>query len=223
MNSIRITFYLLSLFFFIACNPVSSQSKTDKLTTESDSLINNSDYSIPEFAIKKPLYEDRESLSELDSVKKINIVSKLTELEGNFMGDTDENDLYGHPVASQEGFSIWISSESTRKEIFFQATTINREYIFYEEDSNLLLVLEGVLNEEAVLFTGDSIFFDKEKIFLWKNTRNLYVTNEEMLLGKKSFLLNLFRELSSLEDILFQEYKNKKGDTTTRFIQSNVK
>ena len=221
MNSIKITFYLLSLFFFIACNPVSSQSKTEKLTTESDSLIND-DYSIPEFAIKKVLYKDQDSLSELDSLRKTNIVSKLTELEGNFMGDTDDNDLYGHPVASQEGFSIWTSSKSTRKEIFFRASTINKEYVFYEEDNNLLLVLEEVFDEEAK-FTGDSIFFDKGKIFFWKSTRNLYVTNKEMLLGKQDFFLNLFEELSSLEDIVFQEYKNKEGNSMTRFVQSNVK
>lgn len=208
--------YILScsLIILFSCRQTDKKNKS------------TNDIYIPEYAIKKPIYSNLISKELDDKLAKShkNIQSKFKKgfLEDNF---DDESDVYGHPDYDYGSLIVWNTPKYPREEIYFNAKKINKEYIFYYENNKLICVLEGKYDDDAV-FHGDSLFFHNKEIFLWKNTKNLFVNDQSFLNGKSRYLLRLDKEIKEIKDSGFTEYidtYNYKSDSISNFVIGNLK
>lgn len=177
----------------------------------------------PHYATVVPEYSKVHSHSP-NSLNYKNIISKkLIDSEGNFLGDNDENDIIGHPDTDYDNLTIWKNTKN-RKEIYYNSKIINKQYSFFIENKNLLAVTEGIYNDEGE-FKGDSIFFKKKEIVMWKNTQNEYVLDEKNINGKSSYLIDVLRTITSLEG-KNQEFVNQykpKNDSIESFVLKNLR
>lgn len=215
---------IVALFFscflvFSLCKNLNSQKK-DLIEKHNDSLF------ILKYAIIKPSYNSRfqkkMNTSLIDKYKKIQLKFK----EGFLEDPLDDNsDVYGHPDYDYGTLIVWNSSEHSREEVYFNAKKIDKEYSFYYEKEKLICVLEGIYDDDAI-FKGDSLFINNGKIFLWKNTNNLFVTDSTFIEGKSKYIMRLDREIREIKEFGFTQYIDSyiyKNDSLSNFVIGNLK
>ena len=200
-------------------NIAAKVNKQEKLKTTQDTI----DIFIPESALSQPEYFSfKEEVFTKTQLKKYqNIQSKLTELNGNFLGDTDENDIIGHPDFDYDGLTIW-GNETNRKKATFNAGKILKAYGLYYIDSKLILITEATKTKKGYIM--DSIFFD-DKILVWKNTSQGYVKDKKMLKTKEIYLKRLSKEIEEIyiNELGYIEKYNYTKDSMSSFVIGNLK
>ncbi len=204
--------YLTLVLLFISC----------KHQVNNDSTINlNSDKkteTIPDLNENTVQYSDNKNHNN----SCIDISKKLKDSYGNFLGDTDENDIYGHPDTDYDNLTIWDNPELNREEIYFNAKTISKEYIFFIENNILIAALEGKVDDEGV-FKGDSLFFSNGKLQLWKNTENKYVLKEKTKLNKQEYIYKILSEIKAVKGKTQEYIDHSKADSVSSFVLQNLK
>jgi len=215
--------YLFCLIFTISCKKNNEKNTLLSITNNNKNQNDSVYFFKPHYAIYKPVYSDKYLVDEFINDKCDLLRKKLIDDKGSFLGDTDENDIYGHPDTDYDGLSIWYNSNSNRKEIYFDAKKIKKEYYFFIENKTPILILEGKFSDDG--FVGDSIFCNQKSILLWKNSMKKYVTNEKDFKGKKDYLKRVLKEIKQIEGKNQEVIENYKilSDTTSSFVIANLK
>ncbi|CAA0212987.1 hypothetical protein [Tenacibaculum maritimum] len=213
--------FLFSCFLALlfSCKEKKSEKNIAK-KQKNDSLF------IPKYAIAKPNYQ---SIFPKKINKKLigDYKSTQLKLKKGFLEDPldDNSDVYGHPDYDYGTLVTWNTPKYPREEIYFNAKKINKEYLFFYEKSKLICVFEGKYNDDAI-FEGDSLFFNNDKIFLWKNTNNLFVTDSIFLDAKSKYIMRLDKEIRKIKNSGFTEYIDRyiyKKDSLSSFVIGNLK
>ncbi|SFZ83310.1 hypothetical protein [Tenacibaculum maritimum] len=208
--------FLFSCFLALlfSCKEKKSEKNIAK-KQKNDSLF------IPKYAIAKPNYQ---SIFPKKINKKLigDYKSTQLKLKKGFLEDPldDNSDVYGHPDYDYDGLTTWVSSKNSREEIGFHAKKISKYYGFYYENNKLLLVTETFEDIK------DSLFFNNDKIFLWKNTNNLFVTDSIFLDAKSKYIKRLDKEIRKIKNSGFTEYIDRyiyKKDSLSSFVIGNLK
>lgn len=198
-------------------------AENKKIKKIAEPIQDSIDIYIPEFALVSPDYIsiDKIKFSKNDLLMCEKIQSILKGLGGNFLGDTDDNDILGHPDLDYDGLTIWVN-DSNRKKVAFNAKKISKRYGFYYNNDKLILVTEATKKNNG--FKMDSIFFD-EKILIWKNISNNYVTDKKTIKGKEEYLKKISKEIQDIYDneLGYIERYNYKKDSLSSFVIANLK
>lgn len=207
---------------------ISKENSLDKIQNSSDNLNlkqqqDTIDYYLPKFANAIPSYHpyDKKEMKNDELIKYKSIQSKLKDLNGNFLGDSDENDIIGHPDYDSKNLKIWIN-DVKRKKITFYAKKISKGYGFYYDKNELILVTEAIKTNRG--FEMDSIFLDKN-ILIWKNSKNEVVLDENIIQGKRQYLNRLSREIDEIyrNELGFIEQYEYEKDSLSSFVILNLK
>lgn len=118
---------------------------------------------------------------------------KATDDQGNFLGGTLENDLYGHPAFEQETITVWEKYGSGRMEIHFRHLADSSEFSLLLIDRQPILIMSDHIPEGDV--EGDSIFIHEQRILLWKNRAGRCVTDTATLSAQYGHLLGMMAAL----------------------------
>lgn len=219
MKNSLILLFSCSLILLFSCKQASTKKNTFQ-KEKNDSLF------ILKYAVIKPKYviEFPEKLEDTLYEKYKNTQVKLKNFLGTPPLDPEVDDAYAVPDYAFEGLNVWVTSEyPTRTEIGFDAKKISKYYGFFYDKNELLLVTETF---EGVKKTTDSLFFHNNKIFLWKNTSNQYVTDRVSLKGKSKYIMRLDREIKEIKKHGFTQYIDDyeyKNDSLSNFVIGNLK
>ncbi len=122
------------------------------------------------------------------------------------MGDTEENDRYGHPDIEKETFVVWVRPETRRLEMYHRSIKLGPEYAIYLVNREPVLICEDPVAGEEV--NGDSIYFYGSHVLLWKRGEDQCVNDPDILEKKEA-------ELGSLLAALLRWYDGHAAEPDT--------
>ncbi|MCF6350370.1 MAG: hypothetical protein L3J23_04995 [Flavobacteriaceae bacterium] len=230
MKKIIILIFFGYLFFCckqkdnLTLNQSNISKQKDSTKEYSFSQKKDSTIFIPEFALIKPKYQSNFLKLDKKNIEKYQKIQlKIGNFSDFFLGNTDENDIIGHPDIDYDGFTLWHTTFKDRIEIAFFAKKILKYYGFFIEKDKLLLVTETTRRNN--IKTTDSIFFENNHILLWKNSSNKFVTNPNIIKGKENYILRLIKEMKEIEnnEIGYIEEYNYTKDSLSSFVIANLK
>lgn len=205
---------IFSIIFF-SCKVGVKKVRIISIDNISDSIF------LPKYSVTNMDYE-------LDYKIENNLKRKLSGIRLNLKSFTeanlnDELDIHGTPDYSYENLYVYAFPDNRKREIYFNAKKVKKEYTFYYEKDKLICVLEGVYDD---VFIGDSLFFNENRIFLWKNTYDKYVKDSISIKGKTEYIMRLDREIKEIIDLGFTQYIEDyeyKKDSISSFVIGNLK